>query len=143
MLVDRKFYYPVATSAPTPPPVMGNAEGNPRFNRTPTRWWAPIGGNDAVRMDNKSPYTGDQTPLVKLGGREPHGFSQSGIAVRKGKSYTGRIGLAGPPVRWSRSRSSGATNSGTVRLSPSPRSVRRNASSRCVISWQPISMMQL
>src|ERR1035438_10541439 len=46
MLIDRKFFYPVAASAPTPPPVMGNAAGNPRFRRTPTRWWAPIGGGD-------------------------------------------------------------------------------------------------
>ena len=51
MLVDRKFYYPVATSAPTPPPVTGNAAGNPRFNRVPTRWWAPIGGDNIVVMD--------------------------------------------------------------------------------------------
>src|ERR1700758_411872 len=62
MLVDRKFFYPVATSAPTPPPVMGNAAGNPRFRRTPTRWWAPIGGDDAVTMDSKDPYTGDHSP---------------------------------------------------------------------------------
>lgn len=33
--------HPVAPCAPTPPPVMGNAAGNPRFRRTPTRWWAP------------------------------------------------------------------------------------------------------
>jgi alpha-N-arabinofuranosidase len=94
MLVDRKFFYPVAASAPKPPPVMGNAAGNPRFNRVPTRWWAPIGG-DVVTMDTKAPYTGEQTPLVKLEAKEPHGFSQSGIAVRKGKGYTGRILLAG------------------------------------------------
>ena len=95
MLVDRKFFYPVATSAPKPPPVMGNAAGNPRFNRNATRWWAPIGGDNAVTMDTKAPYSGDQTPLVKLDARTPHGFSQSGIAVRKGKAYTGRILLAG------------------------------------------------
>ena len=53
MLVDRKFFYPVATSAPTPPPVMGNAAGNPRFRRTPTRWWAPIGGDNVVTMDTR------------------------------------------------------------------------------------------
>jgi len=58
MLVDRKFFYPVSTSAPEPPPVMGNAAGNPRFNRTPARWWAPIGGDDVVTMDTKTPYTG-------------------------------------------------------------------------------------
>ena len=98
MLVDRKFFYPVSTSAPKPPPVMGNAAGNPRFNRTPTRWWAPIGGDDIVTMDNtKAPYTGDHTPVVKLSAKEPHGISQSGIAVRKGNAYTGRIQLAGTP----------------------------------------------
>lgn len=97
MLVDRKFFYPVATSAPTPPPVIANAGGNPRFRRTPTRWWAPIGGADAVTMDSKSPYTGDQTPLVKLNTKDPHGFSQSGIAVRRNKAYTGRIVVAGSP----------------------------------------------
>ncbi len=97
MLVDRKFFYPVATSAPTPPPVMGNAVGNPRFNRIPTRWWSPIGGSGAVVMDTKAPYTGDQTPQVLLDAKEPHGLGQSGIAVRKGKTYTGRIVLAGSP----------------------------------------------
>jgi hypothetical protein len=96
MLVDRKFFYPVSTSAPKPPPVMGNAAGNPRFNRTPTRWWAPVGGDDVVTIDTKTPYTGDHTPLVKIAAKDPHGFMQSGIAVRKGKSYTGRIVLAGP-----------------------------------------------
>ena len=96
MLVDRKFFYPVANTVPTPPPMMGNAVGNPRFNRTPTRWWAPIGGDAVVTMDTKTPYTGDQSPLVKLNVKEPHGIGQSGIAVRKGKGYTGRILLAGP-----------------------------------------------
>jgi alpha-L-arabinofuranosidase len=95
MLVDRKFFYPVATSAPTPPPVVGNAAGNPRFRRVPTRWWAPIGGDGAVTMDTKAPFTGEQTPLVKVGTKAPHGFSQSGIAVRKGKAYVGRILLSG------------------------------------------------
>ena len=32
MLVDRKFFYPVAATAPTPPPVMGNAAGNPALS---------------------------------------------------------------------------------------------------------------
>ncbi len=97
LLVDRKFFYPVADGAPTPPPVMGNAAGNPRFNRIPTRWWTPIGGDDVVTMDTKMPYTGDQSPLVKLDAKEPHGFRQSGIAVRNGKAYTGRIVLVGSP----------------------------------------------
>ena len=97
MLVDRKFFYPIAATAPTPPPVIANTGGNPRFRRTPTRWWAPIGGADVVTMDSKSRYTGDQSPLVQLDVKEPHGLSQSGIAVRKGKAYIGRIVLAGSP----------------------------------------------
>jgi alpha-L-arabinofuranosidase len=97
LLVDRKFFYPVASSAPTPPPVMGNAAGDPRFNRIPTRWWAPIGGDGVVTLDAKAPYTGDHSPLVKLAAKEPRGFKQSGIVVRKGKAYTGRIVLAGSP----------------------------------------------
>lgn len=48
-------------------------------------------------MDTKAPYTGDHSPRVNLDSKEPHGFSQSGIAVRKGKAYIGRIVLAGYP----------------------------------------------
>ena len=95
MLVDRKFFYPVATKAPTPPPLIANAGGNPRFRRTPTRWWSPIGGESVVTMDTAAPYAGDQTPLIHLDAKEAHGLSQSGIAVRKGKAYSGRIVLAG------------------------------------------------
>jgi alpha-N-arabinofuranosidase len=95
MLADRKFFYPIAATAPIPPSVMGNAGGNPRFRRTPTRWWTPIGGVGGVTMDTKSPYTGEQSPLVKLDARDPRGFSQSGIAVRKGHVYTGRIIISG------------------------------------------------
>ncbi len=95
MLVDRKFFYPVSASAPVPPPVLGNAAGNPRFNRIPTRWWAPVGGAENISMDTKTPYTGEQSPLIRIDANIPRGISQSGIAVRKGKSYTGRILLAG------------------------------------------------
>jgi alpha-N-arabinofuranosidase len=97
MLVDRKFFYPVSVSAPVPPPVLGNGQGNPRFRQAPTRWWSPI-GEGSVTMDTKNPYTGDQTPLVKLNAKEPRGFGQSGLAVRKGKEYKGRIVLSGTPT---------------------------------------------
>jgi alpha-N-arabinofuranosidase len=97
MLVDRKFFYPVAVTAPTPPPVIANAGGNPRFRRTPTRWWAPVGGDNVITMDAKEPYTGDHSPLIKLDAKDPHGFRQSGIAVRKGKAYIGRVVVAGSP----------------------------------------------
>lgn len=97
LLADRKFYYPVSATAPQPPALMGNAAGNPRFRRPIARWWAPIGGDEAVKMDTKAPYSGDHTPLVKLDAKTPHGIEESGIAVRKGKTYTGRTVLAGTP----------------------------------------------
>jgi alpha-N-arabinofuranosidase len=97
MLADRKFFYPVASSVPTPPPVIANTGGNPRFRRTPRRWWTPVGGDNVVLMDTNSPYTGEQAPLVKLDAKETHGLSESGIAVRKGKTYTRRIILASSP----------------------------------------------
>ena len=97
MLVDRKFFYPISVSAPTPPPVLGNAAGNPRFNRIPSRWWAPIGGAEDISMDTKAPYAGEHSPRIGIDPKIPRGLSQSGIAVRKGKSYTGRIVLAGSP----------------------------------------------
>ncbi len=97
MLADRKFFYPVQTAAPTPPAAMGSAAGNPRFRNVPTRWWMPVGGDGVVTMDTKNPYTGDQSPLVQLDGNEPRGFRQAGIAIRRGKEYTGRIFLAGTP----------------------------------------------
>ena len=97
LLTDRKFYYPVSATAPQPAQPMGNAAGNPRFRRPITRWWTPIGGDDAVKMDKKAPYTGDQTPLVKLNAKTPHGIAEAGIVVRRGKAYTGRIVLAGAP----------------------------------------------
>ncbi|MGA3135400.1 MAG: alpha-N-arabinofuranosidase [Terracidiphilus sp.] len=97
LLADRKFFYPVAASAPNPPQMMGNAAGNPRFRRPISRWWAPIGGDDVVTMDTKNPYTGDHTPLIKLDAKAPHGIGESGVVVRNGKMYSGRIVLAGTP----------------------------------------------
>jgi alpha-N-arabinofuranosidase len=91
MLEDRKFYNPITSKQPEVP------AGPAWRRRGPRRHWAPIGGDEFVTMDTHKPYTGEQTPLVKLDQKEPHGFQQSGLAVRKGKSYTGRIVLAGTP----------------------------------------------
>jgi alpha-N-arabinofuranosidase len=89
MLADRKFYYPISSKAPQEPPV-------PAWRRrSPRRRWVPIGDDEFVTMDTKNPFTGDQSPLVKLDKKEPHGFQQTGLAVVKGKSYTGRVWLSG------------------------------------------------
>jgi alpha-L-arabinofuranosidase len=90
MLSDRKFAYPISsrTDAPEPAAPMGGGRRNP---------WRPVGGDTAVVMDTQNPYVGDQTPVVKTGGTSPAGLSQSGLALRSGKDYTGRIVIAGDP----------------------------------------------
>jgi alpha-N-arabinofuranosidase len=90
MLDDRKFYYPINSHPPAQP-------SGPSFRRVTLRHWMPIGADEFVTMDADHPYLGDHTPLVKLSPTEARGFQQSELAVRKGKSYTGRIVLAGSP----------------------------------------------
>ena len=91
MLEDRKFYNPVTSKPPAEAPSPGG------WRRPPLRHWTPVGGDEVVTMDTKDPYTGDHTPLIKLSGSEAHGVRQTGLAVHKGKAYTGRIVLAGSP----------------------------------------------
>ncbi len=92
MLADRKFYYAVSSKAPEEPPA-------PAWRRrSPLRHWTPIGADEFVTMDSDKPYSGDHSPLIKLDKMEPHGFLQSGLAVRNGKAYAGRIVLAGNPT---------------------------------------------
>jgi alpha-N-arabinofuranosidase len=91
MLEYRKFYNPVTSKAPETPPGPAWRRGEPLHR------WTPVGGDAVVSMDTKSVYTGDHSPLVTLDAKEPYGISQTGLAVRKGKDYTGRIVLAGSP----------------------------------------------
>lgn len=88
MLDDRKFYYPITSHPPAEP-------AGPIWRRTTLRHWMPIGADEFVTMDTDRPYVGEHTPLVKLSPTEARGIQQSGLAVRKGKSYTGRIILSG------------------------------------------------
>lgn len=90
MLDDRKFYFPITSHPPAEP------EG-PSWRRARLRHWTPIGADEFVSMDADHPYVGEHTPMVKLSPTEPHGIQQAGLAVRKGKSYTGRIVLEGMP----------------------------------------------
>jgi alpha-N-arabinofuranosidase len=91
MLEDRKFYNTVTSKQPEQPAAPGG------WRRPKPRYWVPVGGDEAVTMDSKDPYTGDHSPLVKLNSAEPHGVLQAGLAVRKDMAYTGRIVLAGSP----------------------------------------------
>lgn len=87
MIDDRKFYHPIVANPAEVRPVRGR-----RANR-----WMPVGDAGFVTMDRTRAYAGDQSPLIKLEGSQPRGISQSGLALRKGKTYSGRIVLAGDP----------------------------------------------
>ena len=88
MLDDRKFYYPITSHPPAEPP-------GPAWRRTALRHWTPIGPDAFVTMDTGRPYVGEHSPQLKLNSSEAHGIQQAGLAVRKGKSYIGRVVLAG------------------------------------------------
>src|SRR5450759_4604961 len=90
MLDDRKFYFPIDSHPPAEP-------SGPAWRRTVLRHWMPIGADEIVTMDKDRPYVGEHTPLVTLSSSEAHGIQQAGLAVRKGKSYTGRVVIAGTP----------------------------------------------
>jgi alpha-N-arabinofuranosidase len=87
MLDDRKFYYEINSKPSDRKPVRGRV----------ANLWRPIGPDESVVMDSKDPYVGEHTPLVRLAGEAPRGIQQAGLALRKGKAYTGRIVLAGEP----------------------------------------------
>ena len=91
MLEDRKFFNPVTSK------VVEQHAGPGGWRRPPLRHWAPVGGDEFITLDSKNPYTGDHSPLVKLSKTEARGVRQTGLALRKGKAYTGRIVLAGTP----------------------------------------------
>lgn len=92
MLDDRKFYFPIKAEEAEAKP---RSEGGPFRMRT--RKWYPIGPDGVVAMDKEKPFVGDQSPRIELDSATPHGIRQSGLALTKGKQYTGRIYLRGTP----------------------------------------------
>jgi alpha-N-arabinofuranosidase len=48
-------------------------------------------------MDSKNAYVGERSPRIRLEAATPHGISQSGITLRAGRAYTGRVVMAGSP----------------------------------------------
>lgn len=91
MLDDRKFQQAITARPPAEPPAAPSG-----MRRPPLRRWLPIGPADAVTMDPAAPWVGDHTPKVVLAS-EARGVQQSGLAVRKGRAYTGRVVLKGTP----------------------------------------------
>jgi alpha-N-arabinofuranosidase len=93
MLDDRKFYFPISSKEPDAP---ARQPGGP-FRNMQLRKWRPVGPDEVVVMDKSQPFVGDQSPRIELDSATPHGIRQSGLALIKGKKYTGRIYLRGTP----------------------------------------------
>ena len=90
ILDDRNFYFPISSKEPETPERQGGG-----FPGRQLRKWHPVGPDDAVVMDEKNPFVGDQSPRVQLDPSTAHGIEQSGLALVKGKKYVGRIYLRG------------------------------------------------
>lgn len=87
MLGDRKFARTIVSSPPMP--------SNPFFRRFMGEPWLPIGPEDTVEMDTVQPWVGAHSPRIKLTGSAERGIKQSGLRLGSGRSYVGRIYLAG------------------------------------------------
>ena len=93
LLDDRKFYFPISSKGPE---AGGRGEGGTPRNAQLHRW-LPVGPEEAVVMDPSEPFVGVQSPRIQLDSSRQHGIRQSGLALVKGKKYTGRIYLRGTP----------------------------------------------
>ncbi len=96
MIEDRKFYYPV-TFQYNPWAVASDPYWNTGdfkyLNASP---WKIIGGEQVLKMDNRIPFTGIHTPVILVpGDGSEAGISQDSLSVVTGKTYKGRIVLAG------------------------------------------------
>jgi alpha-L-arabinofuranosidase len=87
MLSDRKFFYPVNSSAELVP-----VNKKPFFVR-----WRPVGPDAFVTMDRARAFVGEWAPEVRLEGDTPHGIQQAGLTLRRDRAYTGHLALAGDP----------------------------------------------
>ena len=59
--------------------------------------WRPVGPDEFVAMDREHVYVGEHSPVVKLEAATPRGIQQTGLALRKGRKYSGRVVLAAEP----------------------------------------------
>jgi alpha-L-arabinofuranosidase len=111
MIDDRKFFFPITAKEPETRP--GGFGGQ-------MRRWTSV-GLDQIEMDKKAPFVGDQSPVIQLDAKAPHGIRQTGLGVAKGKQYTGRIYLKGAPsakVNVTLIWGDGATEKQTVSITP-------------------------
>ena len=120
MLTDRKFARPINDTSP--PPQGFNA------GRAQLHYWTPVGSAESIAMDTVNPFVGEHTPRITLAASETRGIQQEGIRLGKGKTYEGRIYIAGDPgakvvvrLLWG----PGAENSQTTSIPPLSREYRK------------------
>jgi alpha-N-arabinofuranosidase len=95
MLEDRKFFYPV-TERSSAPAALPRAEPEEVWPRDMTASpWRIIGPDDAVAMEVDEAFTPRPIPHIRLSDGGPAGIEQAGLAVIEGRTYAGRILLAG------------------------------------------------
>jgi alpha-L-arabinofuranosidase len=87
MLTDRKFGRPI-TDVP-------QQEPSGFFRRMMGEPFKPVGPSGTVDMDTRKAFVGKHSARIKLDSSEPHGIAQSKLRVGRGRSYVGRIYLAG------------------------------------------------
>jgi alpha-N-arabinofuranosidase len=98
MLEDRKFFFIISDRY-----APWGTTSDPNWNSGPYDYlraspWKVIGPVKTVSMDTGAPFTGIHSPTVHLraDGTEA-GISQDGLALARGRGYTGRIVLASDP----------------------------------------------
>jgi len=114
MIDDRKFYFPISSK---------DAETGERhdFPGMQLRKWRPVGGDDVVTMDKEKPFVGEQSPRIALDAMASHGIRQGGIALVKGKRYSGRVVVKasrGAHIAVSLSWGQGTSERQTINLAP-------------------------
>ena len=135
MLDDRKFYFPITSKEREAP---ARQQGDP-FAACGFANGSPVGPDEVVVMDKEKPFVGDQSPRIELDAATPHGIRQSGLALVKGKQYTGRIYLRG--TAWQQGEGLadlGCRARTTGRPSRLPRSPTSTRSSRSASRRRPI-----
>ena len=89
MLTDRKFANAITSAVPAP--------RNSFFRRFAGEPFKPVGPEGSVVMDTVRPFVGVHSPRIQLAGSEPRGIQQSKLRMAGGKTYEGRVYLAGDP----------------------------------------------
>ena len=96
MLEDRKFYYPITDDFDPWGTGSDKYWGAGPYKYLDASPWQVIGPAGTVRMDSTNAYVGEHSPVIHLpGDGTTAGIRLDGLAIVKGRNYTGRIILAG------------------------------------------------